>query len=182
MTDEELCAACKQEQPAAQKALYDKYARQMMAVCMRYAKDESQAKDMLQEGFIKVFQKIDAFRGEGALGGWIRRIMVRSALDMLRREKNFMNSSELSEVESSNSVKAEVLDNMGAGELMALINNMPTGYRTVFNMFAIEGYSHKEIAAELGVSESTSKTQFSKAKAYLKKLLPESILKDYGAH
>ncbi len=180
MTDDELTEGCIREDPAAQKELYDKFARQMMGTCMRYACDEAQAKDMVQEGFIKVFQKISTFRREGSLGGWVSRTMVRTALDLLRREKHYANNVDLTEAEFLTPSHGQVLEAMGANEIRQLIQQMPTGYRTVFNMFAVEGYSHKEIAAELGVTESTSKSQFSKAKAYLRQLLPEDVVKDHG--
>jgi len=106
--------------------------------------------------------------------------MVRTALDLLRREKHYANNVDLTEAEFLTPSHGQVLEAMGANEIRQLIQQMPTGYRTVFNMFAVEGYSHKEIAAELGVTESTSKSQFSKAKAYLRQLLPEDVVKDHG--
>ena len=180
MTDDELTEGCIREEPAVQKELYEKFARQMMAICMRYARDEDQAKDMVQEGFIKVFQKISTFRREGPLGGWIAKTMVRTALDLLRKEKHYDNKVDLTNAEYLTSTDSTVLASMRVDEIMHLIQRMPVGYRTVFNMFAIEGYSHKEIAAELGVTESTSKSQFSKAKAYLRKLLSTNAVKGHG--
>jgi RNA polymerase sigma-70 factor (ECF subfamily) len=180
MSDEEICAGCKREEPAAQKALYEKFARQMMAVCMRYAGSQDQAKDMMQEGFIKVFQKISTFRGEGPLGGWIAKTMVRTSLDQLRKDKHYDHAVDLQDAEHLLPEHSSVFAEMSAQELTDLIQAMPSGYRVVFNMFAIEGYSHKEIAAELGVTESTSKSQFMKAKAYLRKQLPEEVLSRYG--
>lgn len=180
MTDDEICAGCIREEPAAQRALYEKFARQMMAICMRYAGSQDQAKDMMQEGFIKVFQKISTYRGDGPLGGWIARTMVRTSLDQLRKDKHYDHAVDLDDAEYLLPEHSMVLESMSAGELMELIQAMPAGYRVVFNMFAIEGYSHKEIAAQLGVTESTSKSQFMKAKAYLKKQLPEEVLSRYG--
>lgn len=180
MSDEEICAGCIREEPAAQRALYEKFARQMMAVCMRYAGSEDQAKDMMQEGFIKVFQKISTYRGEGPLGGWIAKTMVRTSLDQLRRDKHYDQSVDLSDAEHLIPEQSSVLSDMSARELTELIQQIPSGYRAVFNMFAIEGFSHKEIAKELGVTESTSKSQFMKAKAYLRKLLPAEVVERYG--
>lgn len=180
MTDEELVQGCIVGDPIAQKALYQRFARKMMGLCMRYAKDREQAQDMLQDGFVKVFQKMDHFRGDGPLGGWISRTMVNTALDHIRRNKPFDHSVDLSEAEYLHPVDSRALEGMSTDELMALIQALPAGYRTVFNLFAIEGYPHKEIAEMLGISENTSKSQFMKARAYLRRQLPAEVLAQYG--
>lgn len=180
MTDEQLVAGCLRGDPIAQKALYQAYARKMMSICMRYAPGREQAQDILQDGFVKVFQKMDHYRGEGPLGGWIARTMVNTALDHIRRNKPFEHSLDLTEAEHLHAVDAQVLGNMGADELMALIQALPPGYRTVFNLFVIEGYPHKEIGEMLHISENTSKSQFMKARAYLRKLLPKETVDLHG--
>ena len=146
---------------------------------MRYANNRDQAQDMLQDGFVKVFQKIDHFRGDGPLGGWIARTMVNTALDHIRRNKPYDHSLDLTEAEHLHQVDEQVVSSMTTDELMALIQALPTGYRTVFNLFVIEGYAHKEIADMLGISENTSKSQFMKARAYLRKLLPKGVEAPY---
>ncbi len=181
MTDDELVQGCIIGDAIAQKALYQRFARKMMSICMRYAKDRDQAQDMLQDGFVKVFQKLDHFRGDGPLGGWIARTMVNTSLDHIRRNKPYDHSVDLTEAEYLHKEDPKVMDNMSTDELMALIQALPTGYRTVFNLFAIEGYPHKEIAEMLGISENTSKSQFMKARAYLRKLLPAEVLAQYGS-
>lgn len=173
MTDEELINECLNGSGRAQKALFDKFSGKMMGVCMRYANDEDEAQDMLQEGFIKVFHHLHKFKHEGSFEGWIRRTMVNTALDTIRRNKRMLHSVDISEATYLASRDPSVLGNLGARDLLELIRKMPVGYRTVFNMFAIEGYSHQEIAHELGVTESTSKTQYKKARNYLMNLLPE---------
>lgn len=171
MTEDEIVQRCLDRDPVAQKALYDKYSAGMMSLCLRYAHHKGEAEDILQEGFIKVFDKLHQFNGTGSIGGWIRTIMVNTALIHLRKNKKWNYSEEIEEHSSMNATEFGVLEELAAEELMGLINAMPTGYKTVFNLFAIEGYSHKEIAELLEVSESTSKTQFHKAKAYLRKEL-----------
>lgn len=152
----------------------------MMSICMRYANSRDQAQDILQDGFVKVFQKMDHYRGEGPLGGWIARTMVNTALDHIRRNKPYDHSLDLTEAEHLHSEDEHVLSDMSTSELMDLIQALPMGYRTVFNLFAIEGYPHKEIADMLGISENTSKSQFMKARAYLRKLLPKHLAAQYG--
>ncbi len=180
MTDEELVQGCLRSDPVAQKALYQQFARKMMSVCMRYANSSDQAQDMLQDGFVKVYQKMDRYRGEGPLGGWIARTMVNTALDHLRRNKPYDHSLDLTEAEHLHQEDATVMSSMTTDELMVLIQALPAGYRTVFNLFAIEGYPHKEIAEMLGISENTSKSQFMKARAYLRRQLPKALVSQYS--
>ncbi len=180
MTDEQLVAGCLRHDPIAQQALYQAYARKMMSICMRYASGRDQAQDILQDGFVKVFQKMDHYRGEGPLGGWIARTMVNTALDQIRRDKPYAHSLDLTDAEHLHAVDEEVLAAMSADELLGLIQALPAGYRTVFNLFAIEGYPHKDIADMLGISENTSKSQFMKARAYLRKLLPKGTAEMHG--
>ena len=150
-----------------------------MSICMRYSHNREQAQDMLQDGFVKVFQKMDHFRGDGPLGGWIARTMVNTALDHIRRNKPYDHSLDLTEAEHLHQEDEQVLSAMSTDELMELIQALPTGYRTVFNLFAIEGFAHKEIAEMLSISENTSKSQFMKARAYLRKLLPKEAVAQY---
>jgi len=180
MTDDELVQGCVKGDPIAQKALYERFARKMMSVCMRYASNRDQAKDMLQDGFMKVFQKVDHYRGDGPLGGWIARTMVNTALDHIRRNKPYDHSLDLTEAEHLHQEDSHTVASMGADELLALVQALPTGYRTVFNLFAIEGFQHKEIAEKLGISENTSKSQFMKARAHLRKLLPKEVIESSG--
>ena len=180
MTDQRLVEGCVRRDPVAQRELYQQYARKMMSICMRYASNRDQAQDILQDGFVKVFQKMDHYRGDGPFGGWIARTMVNTALDHIRRNKPYDQSLDLTEAEHLHSEDEHVLSGMTTDELMALIQALPDGYRTVFNLFAIEGYPHKDIAGMLGISENTSKSQFMKARAYLRKLLPQEVVAHYG--
>ncbi|MDX9751479.1 MAG: sigma-70 family RNA polymerase sigma factor [Flavobacteriales bacterium] len=180
MTDDELVQGCLRSDPVAQEALYQRFARKMMSICMRYAKSRDQAQDMLQDGFVKVFQKMDRYRADGPLGGWIARTMVNTALDHLRRDRPYDHSLDLTEAEYLHPEDSTVMSNMATDELLALVQALPDGYRAVFNLFAIEGYPHKEIAGMLGISENTSKSQFMKARAYLRKLLPKELAAQYS--
>lgn len=158
----------------AQHLLYKQYARLMMTVCLRYTNNKNEAEDVLQEGFVKVFAKLDQWENKGPLGGWIRTIMVNTALSHYRKHKKDNHSDDAVQLANKDSEEPNVVSSMGAQELLALIGSMPHGYKMVFNLFAIEGYGHKEIGEMLGISENTSKTQFLKARAWLQKALKEN--------
>lgn len=162
--------ACIKQDPRAQRLLYETYAPQMMAVCYRYAQDQAEAQDMLQEGFVKVFQHLERYQDRGSLEGWIRRIMVNTAIDHLRRRKKQQQDIELNEGIVDAGV-SDALDDLEAEFLMDLIQQLPDGYRAVFNMYAVEGYSHQEIAQQLGISEGTSRSQYTRARNQLQRLI-----------
>lgn len=168
MDDALLVKECAKGNSKAQRALFDKFAPKMMAVCLRYVRNQQEAEDVIQDAFVKIFQKIVEFKMEGSLEGWVRRIVVNTALDSIRRNKKLLDDMQVEEVQYKVSFTDHQFDAMHVDVLMKLINEMPDGYRVVFNMFAIEGYSHKEIADTLGVTENTSKSQFSRARAFLR--------------
>ncbi len=176
MDDATLIFECTKENAKAQRILFDKYSKKMFAVCMRYAKNAQQAEDVLQDGFVKVFSNIKNFKQEGSLEGWIRRIMVNTSLDQIRKNEKFSNDYSLDDVGYKIQNNDFIIENLQAEDLLNIIKKMPNGYKVVFNMFAIEGYSHSEIAENLGVSESTSKTQYLRARLYLK----DQIEKKHG--
>ncbi|GAB4253394.1 MAG: sigma-70 family RNA polymerase sigma factor [Vicingaceae bacterium] len=176
MNDEEIIEGCKQNNPKAQKKLFDAYSRKMMGVCLRYSKNEDDAQDVLQLGFIKVFEKIEMFNYSGSLEGWIRRIMINTALDFLRKNKYHDQNIEMDKVEYQLHYQQDMMSKFSHQELLKLIQQLPTGFRTVFNLYAIEGYSHKEIGEMLGISENTSKSQYSRAKVHLQKMIVEDKL------
>ncbi len=174
MTEEQLVKKCLEKDTLAQKELFEYYSKRMMGVCLRYAQDAEEAQDVLQMGFIKVFEKLHMFNAQGSLEGWIRKIIVNTALDIIRKNKKFMNDVEMDKVDYQlHSYTENAVDSLSAQDLLKVIQNMPPGFRTVFNMFAIEGYSHKEIAEELNISVNTSKSQYSRARTYLQKILKE---------
>lgn len=170
MTEAELINNCKKQHAASQKLLYNMYAGKMLSVCMRYINEKSEAEDILQEGFIKIFSHISYFRGEGSFEGWMRRIFVNTALSALR-VKQIKFTDNIDHYNNQSQVEPSVFDKIGSQEIFEMIRNLPNGYRIVFNLFAIEGYSHKEIAEMLNITESTSRTQFLKARNALKEKL-----------
>ncbi len=154
----------------SQKELYDMFSSKMFGICLKYAKNQMDAEDILQEGFVKLFNNLSKFRGEGSFEGWVRRIFVNSAIEHLRRKN--LNTTVSEGLENSVKDKQKsALDNLYEKDLMITTSTLSDGYRTVFNLYAIEGYSHKEIAQQLGITESTSKSQFSRAKAILRNIL-----------
>ncbi|MFT5876665.1 MAG: RNA polymerase sigma factor (sigma-70 family) [Dokdonia sp.] len=173
MTDSELVKACLENNARAQKALFEMYSPKFMGVCLRYAQNQDEANDMLQDGFIKIFQKLKSYSGSGSFGGWMHRTIVNTCLDTLRKNKKFKFSVEIEHAEGQVFTSDTALSDIRTKELMQLVQRLPDGYRVVFNMFAIEGYGHKEIAEKLGVTENTSKSQYRKARFWLQKELIE---------
>ncbi len=178
MTDEQLVKECVSGNSVAQKKFYDLFAKKMMGVCMRYTNNYDEAQDVLQEGFIKIFNKLPKFESKGSLEGWVRRIIVNTALDNYRKNKKHQGNVDVDSVGFMLEKKDFTIEEINAQDLLKIIYTIPEGYRVVFNLFAIEGYSHKEIAEKLGVTESTSKSQYSRAKKLLRKLLIENNIVD----
>lgn len=154
----------------SQKAMYDQFSGKMFAICLRYSKNQMDAEDILQDGFVKLFNNLHRFRGEGSFEGWVRRIFVNTAIEHIRRKNvNTMVGEGL-----ENSVvdtQKTPLDNLYEKDVLRTTRTLSDGYKTVFNLYAVEGYSHKEIADKLGITESTSKSQFSRAKALLRTII-----------
>ncbi len=167
MDHERLVRECLKGNRAAQRELYEQFAEGMLAVCYRYTKSRTDAEDVLQEGFIKVFRNLHQYKFEGEFGGWVRRIMVNTALNYLKQNHKYQ--SELSFTDATlhpvSNDNPEVT--MGAKDLAALIRQLPTGYQTIFNLHAVEGYSHVEIGKMLGINEGTSRSQYSRSRALL---------------
>ncbi|WP_257657367.1 RNA polymerase sigma factor [Parapedobacter lycopersici] len=167
-----LYEGCKANDPRAQEMLYRKLASGMLGVCMRYVRTTAEAEDVLQAGFIKVFTQIESFRGEGSFEGWIRRVMINTAIETYRKNGRSVQVMELSEVTDAPQ-EAAVIDALACEDLLAMIRLLPDGYRAVFNLYAIEGYSHKEIAELLEISEGASKSQLSRARNWLKERIKQ---------
>jgi RNA polymerase sigma-70 factor (ECF subfamily) len=170
--DDELIKGCLSGNQNAQKLLYETYSAKMYGLCYRYVKDAMEAEDVLVTAFMKVFDKIGQFKNEGSFEGWIRRIVVNEALTCLRKHRSMYLETELEQVDYDPNYK-NLSDHLEAEDLLQIIRELPAGYRVVFNMYAIDGYSHKEIADVLGISENTSKSQLSRARTYLQKVLKE---------
>ncbi len=172
MTEEELIEKCRQHDRLAQKKLYEKHAAKMFGVCKRYVKTVENAEEVLMEGFCKVFQKIHMYSGLGSFEGWIRRVITNEALMFLRKDYKFSDHIDIQDLQVEDvAVAADEL--LAAKDILKLLDQLPTGYRTVFNLYVMEGYKHREIAELLGISINTSKSQLILAKKRLKDLIEQ---------
>lgn len=176
--EEALIKGCREFDRQAQHAVYEKYAAKMFGLSIRYVKDSANAEDVVVGSFVKVFEKIDQFKGDGSFEGWIRRIVVNESLGFIRKNKSMYLEVDIEHADREPDYSS-LNTQLEAEDLMNLVQQLPVGYRTVFNLYAVEGYSHKEIAEELGISENTSKSQLSRARSLLQKQLleTEAILK-----
>ena len=170
MTEDELIRGCIKEEAACQKEVFNRYAGRMLGVCNRYARNSADAEDILQDAFIKIFEKIHQFKFEGSFEGWIRRIMVNTALKKysLRRYEKEVSGYEVKDRDESG-MEPSAYSHLTQKELLDLINNLPDGYRLIFNLYVIEGYQHDEIATMLGIQPGTSRSQLVKARNMLQK-------------
>lgn len=169
LEDEELIQACIVEDRKAQYKLYDRFAPKMLGVCYRYAQTQAEAEDIMQEAFVKIFNNLKKFRHESTLETWITRIMVNTSLNHLKSTKKLKMESELDIAENAYEVASFQWHTIDSAMLMKCVHELPAGYRVVLNMYAIEGYSHAEIAEQLHIQEGTSRSQFIRAKALLEK-------------
>ncbi|MBK5194679.1 MAG: RNA polymerase sigma factor [Proteiniphilum sp.] len=187
MDDSQLIIACKKQDRNAQKALYEQYAPVMMAVCLRYCREEETARDLLHDGFIRVFTQISSYRGNGSFEGWLRRIFVNLALENYRKEKQknrFLEEYGIMKTNMTESPTDDMLDieNIPREEVLEMIRDLPPGYRTVFNLFIFEDMSHKEIAQLLGINEAASRSQFFRAKTILQKKISAILNQSNGKY
>ncbi|MBW3546108.1 MAG: RNA polymerase sigma factor [Bacteroidetes bacterium] len=178
-SDKEIVEGCLRKELKMQQALYDRFSGRMYVVCLRYASGQLEAEDILQEAFVKVFGKLETYREEASLTQWIKRVVINTALNH-QRSKLYMYP--MVDVEQMHSLadQEQTLSNFSYQELLEFIQELPSGCRVIFNLFAIEGYGHKEIAEMLGVSEGTSKSQYARAKKLLQQQLAESEKRRYG--
>lgn len=169
-----ILEGCRKGRGSSQKELYEMLAPKMFAVCLRYMDNRDDAEDILQDGFVTLFTRLDTYSGEGSFEGWARKIFVNTALMSLRKNDALKMSDDL---ETAWDVRSDVttqIQNIGYKELTRMVSSLPSGYRTVFNMYVIEGYSHKEISEELGISEATSRSQLMRARTMLQEKIKES--------
>lgn len=167
-TEKELIKRCLDNDNAALKELYDAYAPKMFGVCLRYAKNEMEAEDILQDGFIKIFSNLHRFKYEGSFEGWLRRTFVNTAINNYKKNLKHAREMDIDDVEAENLKDEKVLDRISADEILAIVQSLPEGYKVVFNLNVIEGYTHKMIGQMLNVSENTSKSQLLRAKRLLR--------------
>lgn len=171
-TEESLISGCRKKHRQAQRDVYNWLSPRMLAICRRYIKDVNEAESVMITGFMKVLGKIKQYSGEGSFEGWVRRIMVNESLLYIRKNKGMYIEVDIEYADTEPNYEL-ASENLQADDLLNLINGLPIGYRTVFNMFAIEGYSHREIAESLAISENTSKSQLSRARKMLQKQIIE---------
>ncbi|NBP67840.1 MAG: sigma-70 family RNA polymerase sigma factor [Cytophagia bacterium] len=172
LSEAQLLAGCQKNDRVAQQQLYTIYSGKMYALCCRYVKSKMEAEDVLVTAFTKVFDKIDQFKNEGSFEGWIRRIVVNEALTWIRKNRSLYLETDLEKADYEPDYD-QLSDQLETEDLLRMIQALPTGYQLVFNLYAIDGYSHKEIAEQLNISENTSKSQLSRARVYLQKLLAQ---------
>ncbi len=170
--EEELIKGCLRRDRVAQQQLFDQYSSKMYGLCYRYVRHAMEAEDILVTAFTKIFERIEQFKGEGSFEGWMRRVVVNEALTYLRKSRTMYLETDLEQADRQPDYD-QLGDHLEEEDLLKMIQELPAGYRLVFNMYAIDGYSHKEIAEQLGISENTSKSQLSRARVYLQKLLLE---------
>src|SRR5882724_9961356 len=171
MTEEAILQGCLHNEATAQRELYGRYSPKMLSVCYRFAHNREDAEDMLQEGFIKVFLQMHTFQNKGAFEGWIRRIIVHTCINHLKINKRFNESVDIIQANSIPAREENIPSIVQAKQIVDCIRLLPVGYRTVLNLYAIEGYAHKEIAEMLDIEESTSRSQYTRAKQMLEDIL-----------
>jgi RNA polymerase sigma factor (sigma-70 family) len=171
-SEEELIKGCVRRERTAQKRLYEQFSPKMYTICCRYVKNAMEAEDVLVTAFTKILDRIDQYKFEGSFEGWVRRVVVNEALTYLRRNRSMYLETELEEADREPDYSS-LSDHLEAEDLLRMIQELPSGYRIVFNLYAIDGYSHKEIADQLNISENTSKSQLSRARVYLQKVLAD---------
>ena len=167
-----IIEGCCRKEPVAQRLLYEMFSARMFGVCMRYSGSREDAQDILHEGFLKIYEKIEQFESRGSFEGWIRKIMVNTALEKFRSQSRTVNAKESIE-DLEQGTGDDLNENITAKELLAIIGELTPQYRMVFNLYAIEGYSHKEISEMLGISEGTSKSNLSRARTILQEKVKE---------
>lgn len=176
--DQDLVARCLKREMASQQILYQRFAPKMFGICLRYAGNITDAEDILQEGFLRVFSKLHHYRGEGSLEGWICRTMINTAINFYRKQMKFHQEVDLREATFNATITEDALSILTTEELLRVIHELPLGFRAVFNLYVMEGYSHQEIGTMLGISENTSKSQLYRAKAMIRQRLAEIGIRD----
>ncbi|MEI6346412.1 MAG: RNA polymerase sigma factor [Bacteroidota bacterium] len=179
ISENELIDGCLNNDRKAQKLLYEKYSSKMFGVCMRYAKSKEEAEDILSDSFVQIFVKLSSFKREGSFEGWIRRIVVNTSITAYRNNLKFNLNDEISEVHQLSDDSETAIDLLNVQQIKSVIQQMPDGYRMIFNLYVIEGYNHREIAELIGINEGTSKSQFSKAKKWLQNRLIKYSIAQY---
>lgn len=174
-SEEEFIKRCLNNDPKAQEALYKRYAPTMFGICLRFTRNKMEAEDVLQEGFIKIFTYLKDYRSEGSLEGWMRRTIINTAINYYKKQSKRFRDMNIDQAEIADYNNENVVDKLSTNELLTLIQDLPNGYRMVFNLSIIEGYTHKEIGEILNISENTSKSQLSRARSVLQSKIRKII-------
>lgn len=172
---EKLIEGCIKGKQKARRELFRRYRSILLGICLRYSRDKSEAEDILLEGFMQIYSKIGSFNGTGSFEGWMKKVMIHTAIDYFRKNRKENFHENIDDYQEVTSTEIDVFNNLSAKEILGYIQAMPQGYRITFNLFAIEGYSHKEIAEKFNISESTSKSQVRKARMWLMKKLDNNF-------
>jgi RNA polymerase sigma-70 factor (ECF subfamily) len=175
-SESDIIEGCILGNPRLQRMLYEKFSPKMYALCIRYAGNTDDAQDILQDGFVKVYSNIGKYKGTGSFEGWIRRIIVNTAIEHFRKKNMLYSIDEKTEIQLADE-NTNIFNQLEAKELLEIIKSMPAGYRTVFNLYAVEGYTHKEIASMMNLTEGTSKSQYARAKSWLQEKIKKMQLK-----
>ena len=175
MTEQEIIQGCVENKASAQEKLYALYSRRMMAICLRYTRSRAEAEDIFHEAFVKVFKNIRMWQG-GSFEGWMRKIFVNTAINHFHQNRKYFDHVDASYAESILSSTEDIISQLSNQELLEIISRLPEGYKMIFNLHVVEGYNHGEIAEMLNIAEGSSKSQLSKAKAYLKKLIDDRLI------
>jgi RNA polymerase sigma factor (sigma-70 family) len=175
ISENDLIKGCIAGDRRMQEELYNRFAPKMYAVCLRYANNSNDAQDLLQEGFIKVYRNLHRFRAEGSFEGWVRRVFINSSIEHFRKKSSQLSTVSDKEENTIEDSDISALDSLAEKDIIHLIQELSPGYRTVFNLYVVEGYSHREIGELLGISEGTSKSQLARAKAILQKKVTQYL-------
>lgn len=175
MTEPEIIQGCLEQKASSQEKLYALYSRRMMAICLRYTPSRFEAEDIFHEAFVKVFKSIHTWQG-GSFEGWMRRIFVNTAINHFHQNRKYLDHVDSADIENSVISTDNIIGELSNQELLELVGRLPDGYKMVFNLYVVEGYNHNEIAEMLKIAEGSSKSQLSKAKAYLKKLIEDRLI------
>ncbi len=178
-SEKELIEECLKNNRRAQKQLYEKYSKKMFGVCLRYARSTEDAEDILADSFVQIFVKLSSYKGNGSFDGWIRRIVINTSITAYRSNLKFNLNDDISDIHYLSNDDDSAIDIMHVQQIKNIIQSMPDGYRMIFNLYAIEGYNHREIGEILGLNEGTSKSQYSKAKKWLQTKLEKLNITKY---
>jgi len=175
ISESDLIKGCIEGDRRMQEELYKRFSPKMYAVCLRYANNPNDAQDLLQEGFIKVYRNLHRFRAEGSFEGWVRRVFVNTSIEHFRKKSTQLSSVSEKEENTIEDVDISALDSLAEKDIINIVQELSPGYRTVFNLYVVEGYSHKEVGELLGISEGTSKSQLARAKSILQKKVAQYL-------